>query len=56
MSIRLETVFGYIKGDTLYHSGNKREKISYNQFKKDISYTYIQIKRENNRIYIVDFL
>lgn len=51
----LETVFGCIRGDTLYHSGNKKEKITFNQFKRDIPYTYIQIKRENNRIYIVDF-
>lgn len=51
---KLETVFGKIQNNVLYHNG-KQEILQYNQFNRDIPYTYIQILRRDNRIYVVDF-
>lgn len=51
---KLETVFGKIQNNVLYHDG-KQEILQYNQFNRDIPYTYIQILRRDNRIYVVDF-
>lgn len=51
---KLETVFGKIQNNILYYNG-KQEILQYNQFNRDIPYTYIQILRRDNKIYVVDF-
>lgn len=51
---KLKTVFGYIRDDILYYD-NKRIKLSNNKFHCDIPTTWILIRIESNKYYVVDY-
>ena len=51
----LETVYGFIENGYLHHS-EAIEPIRHNRFNCDVAPTYIQIRRMDGEVYIVDYL